>query len=372
MKKILIVFLIFILPFSAFSQQVRIIKICVTSLENNNVQMPKSAYLTTQDTILEKVPFFNNEAVFYLNDKVNENETYLIIKHDINCFYRIKLKNLLLDEGCFQLPKAIISLIEDNTMAEKEIVGFHRSEIKTNYNPTKLWLDFSPEGQMRLNDTIRWFFPTENMLNVGAQKERILNSYYFQNYYNEFGRYPTESELDSLAKNMSISVAEELIGWYSWHLLRLEEKELCNDTQKDVYRFTMVSNDYFYTYEPYSLRIEPRENGTAVMYCMYEKYNECEEKSLFCDIVPFDEETLLNFQNILKEMRFWEAIPTENPNELYKTRKTNILEANINNQYHVIFRGENEDEGMEELRRFLWNLTGLGENKIVHRRQKIE
>lgn len=50
----------------------------------------------------------------------------------------------------------------------------------------------------------------------------------------------------------------------------------------------------------------------------------------------------------------------------------NALEANIDGKYRVIFRGEGEDEDMEELRRFLWDLTGLGENKIVHKRQRIE
>ena len=48
------------------------------------------------------------------------------------------------------------------------------------------------------------------------------------------------------------------------------------------------------------------------------------------------------------------------------------FEANINGQYHVIFRGEGEDPALDELQKFLWSLTGLGENKIVHRSQRIE
>ena len=373
-RKLLWTFLLVLLSsITAVSQQVRVLRIKAIPSKEQHVLNFRSAYLMAQDTILQKVPIFNNEATFYFKNDVDESKTYVVFRQNKECIYRIKLKDLVRNDRCFQLLKTEVSLVKDNTMPEKDSSDFLGNKTKPYYGyEGKLWPDFSPEGQMRLYDTVRWFFPTEIMLNVDVQKERIHNSYYLQNYYDEFGRYPTEQELDTLAKNMSIGTAEELIGWYTWNLLRLKEDELCNGSLKDIYRFTMVSNTYFYTYDPYSMRIEPDENGTAVMYCSYERYDECERKTLYCDIVPLGREDYSRFQNIVKQMQFWEAKPTENPYNLYKTKKTNILEANIDGQYHVIFRGDGEDEGMEELREFLWGLTGLGENKIVHKRQRIE
>lgn len=365
--------LVLLSPITAVSQQVRVMRIKVIPSEEKRVLNYRSVYLMTKDTILQKVPLFNNEATFYFKNDVDENKTYVVLRQNKECIFRIKLKDLIQDGRCFQLLETEVSLVEDNTISEEDSTVFLRNKTKPYYEyERKLWPDFSPEGQMRLYDTVRWFFPTETMLNVDVQKERIHNSYYLQNYHDEFGRYPSEQELDTLAKNMSVGTAEELIGWYTWNLLRLKEDELCNGSLKDIYRFTMVSNTYFYTYEPYSMRIEPNVDGTAIMFCSYERYDECERKTLYCDIVPLGAEDYSRIQNIVKQMRFWEAKPTENPYDLYKTAKTNILEANIDGKYHVIFRGEGEDEGMEELREFLWGLTGLGENKIVHKRQRIE
>ncbi|MBQ8959280.1 MAG: hypothetical protein IJ057_12430 [Bacteroidales bacterium] len=357
-------------PILAFTQSLRIINVEVSSSrwKNNN----NYVYLMTHDTVIRYASPFDGIADFYLDESIKEDETYVVVKQEGDIISRVRFDHLKKQKNV-SLSDLSLTLKKDVMVSGTELDSVNKKLVHTAYEPsTKLWLDFSPEGQMRLYDTVRWFFPTGIMLNIDAQKVRIHNSYYLQNYYNEFGRYPTEQELDTLAKNMSISTAEDLIGWYSWHLLRIKEDELCNGALKDVYRFTMVSNSYFYTYEPYAIRIEPQGKGRWIMYCSYERYDECERKELYCDLVPLDEENLSIFLNIVKQMRFWEAKPTENPNDLYKTKKTNILEANIDGKYHVIFRGEGEDEGMEELREFLWGLTGLGENKIVHRRLRIE
>lgn len=362
----IIVALILLSPLSLLAQHGKMVRIGIEPLDCNWDFVPKNAYLMTQDTIVSKVPVYENRATFYVADGIDDGKTYVVIKENDQQCYRILMKWLAQSVNTVRTAHLKISLLEEIRLAE------HGKWISSDGYHTKLWLDFTPESQMKLQDTIRWFFPTEIMLNVDVQKETIRNGYYIQNYYKEFGRYPTEGELDTLAKSMSLGAAEELIGWYSWHLLRLKENELCNGTLNDIYRFTMISNSNFYKYEPYSIRIVPYKNGTAIMYCSYEKYDECEGKELYCDIVPIGVDDYSRFQNFVKQMRFWEAKPTENPNDLYKTKKTNILEANIEGKYHVIFRGDGEDEGMDELRRFLWDLTGLGENKIVHKRQRIE
>lgn len=357
-------------PIFAYTQTLRIIN--VEANPSKWKSHKNYIYLMTHDTVIGHSSPFNGISDFYLYENIKEDETYVVVKQDGDIVSRVRLDHLK-NKKNVSLSGLTLTLNKDVLISGNELDSMQKKLSRTVYDPgTKLWPDFSPEGQMLFNDTVRWFFPTEIMLNVDVQKERIYNSYYLQNYYDEFGRYPTEQELDTLAKNMSIGTAEDLIGWYTWNLLRLKEDELCNGSLKDIYRFTMVSNTYFYTYDPYSMRIEPDRDGTAVMYCSYERYDECERKTLYCDIVPLGLEDYSRIQNIVKQMRFWEAKPTESPYDLYKTKKTNILEANINGKYHVIFRGDGEDEGMEELREFLWGLTGLGENKIVHKRQRIE
>ncbi len=352
--------------------RIRLVVFEIIPTEESHIRL-LNVFMTKQDTVFSSSMCYEGRASFLLEDQIDK-DVFIAFRLQNNCVYRIGLNGLLMRKT-IETHQFTIHLVTDKYLSNKEVEYYrkHIVGIETEQDQhTKQWIDFSPEGQKRLYDTVRWFFPTEIMLNIDAQKERIHNSYYLQNYYDEFGRYPTEQELDTLAKKMSIGTAEELIGWCTWNLLRLKEDELCNGSLKDVYRFTMVSNSCFYKYEPYSMRIKPFENGTAIMYCSYERYDECERKELYCDLVPLDEENYSRFLNIVKQMRFWEAKPTENPNDLYKTKKTNILEANIDGKYHVIFRGEGEDEGMEELREFLWELTGLGENKIVHKRQRIE
>ncbi len=380
MRKTMLIILLFHIQFGIVAQQnrVRELSIKVLTEDEHSAFIPNAigVYLVNDDSIYSKGFSFDNSGLydFEIEPSIDEHHLYYCIKMENQPVLRVNVLKLHTYNDTLYTPKAIIIPTKNNvktkTYDNTEISCFELPKMSN--TPMKLWLDFSPESQMKLQDTIRWFFPTEIMLNIDAQKEKIRNSYYIQNYYKEFGRYPTEGELDTLAKSMSLGAAEELIGWYSWHLLRLEENELCNNTLKNVYRLTMVSNTFFYKYEPYSIRIEPGVNGTAVLYCSYEKHDEFGGNTLYCDIVPIDNSTYLGFQNILNQMCFWEALPVGAPNELYKVKKTNILEANIDGQYHVIFRGEGEDEGMEKLRRFLWDLTGLGENKIVHRRQRIE
>ena len=328
-------------------------------------------FLTTEDVVLSSSICYEGQVSFLLESQM-DNNVFIAFRLRNNSVYRIALKGLLARKT-IELPQFTLHLVADKYLSDTEAEDYRKHIIDSNDDPpTKLWLDFSTEGQMRLNDTVRWFFPTKTLMNVDAQEGKIKNSCYIENFYNEFGRYPSESELDNLAENMSIGTAEDLIGWYSWHLLRLNEKELYNETTRNVYRFTMVSNKYFYTYEPYSMRIEICKDGGAVLYFAYEIWDECDQHDLYCDIVPLDEDCFVKFIKLFQQLGFWEASYTENPNKLYETEVTYIIEALVNGQYHVMFRGAGEDEALDGLQEFLWELTGLGKNKIIHFRQRIE
>lgn len=160
-----------------------------------------------------------------------------------------------------------------------------------------------------------------------------------------------------------------LSRWFSWQLQRMNEPILCHNYSNDVYRFTWTSLSYFYGYDPYSVRIEVQENGSALLFCSYYDNKDNKKNEAYFDVVTISSQSLEQFLQIMKEVDLRDKTLTrdiENHSVFYS------LEANVNGKYHVIFRSEGEDEGVEELRRFLWDLTGLGENKIVHKRQRIE
>ena len=160
-----------------------------------------------------------------------------------------------------------------------------------------------------------------------------------------------------------------LSRWFSWLLQCLNEPILCNKYPNDVYRFTWTSLSYIYDYDPYSVRIEVQDDGSAVLFCSY-YYNKDNKKNSVC----FDVSTISS-QSFEKFLQMINRIGSRNKTFTTDAESHSVfsaLEANVNGKYHVIFRAEGEDEGMEELRRFLWNLTGFGENKIVHKRQRIE
>ena len=194
--------------------------------------------------------------------------------------------------------------------------------------------------------------------------EKRLNSELFKK---AFGHYPTEKELDSLADIECENDAREIANWINNRLFVLEEPVLSSGNKQQVIRFTWCKNRVIYTYVPYCMRIEPNNQSGALMFVSYILWDACEENLLYHDIIPIDDSTYYKIVDKAKGM-----VSNNNLSVCDQGGANNIFEMYSNGQYHVIFRGDGEDEGMEELREFLWKLTGLGENKIVHRRQRIE
>lgn len=160
-----------------------------------------------------------------------------------------------------------------------------------------------------------------------------------------------------------------LAKWFSWNLQHLNEPVLCHKYPNDVYRFTWTSFSYIYDYDPYSVRIEVQDDGSAILFCSYYYNKDNKKNAVYYDVFAISSQSFEQFLQKINEINLRDTTFTTN---VEGHSVFNSLEANINGKYHVIFRGDGEDEGMEELREFLWGLTGLGENKIVHKRQRIE
>ena len=359
---------ILLLSLHSFSQTSRKLVLSVVPNDKSTVEC-RSLFLMSGEIILLKVPIFENRAIFCLDGEMIDSNTYLAIRNKCKGIERVRL-DYLKGSKSIRMTDVVISLTNDSVCENLEIAKYGKDEFVSSED-MKQWLDFTPENQKLLTDTVRWFFPTELLNDVESHRKYLADSIYLSNYKRDFGRIPTAKEFDSLCRRTAFNTAETLIGWYSWHLLRLQEKELCNGCVNNTYRFTMISNFRYYNYEPCSFRIELRDDGQAVLYCSYEKRN-AYEKELYCDIYPMDEQYMSEFQRLLNKIDFWNACPNDEPASLAEKNINYILEANVNGQYHVIFRGEGEDPALDVLQKFLWNLTGLGENKIVHKRQRIE
>ena len=359
----------FLLPFYSVSQSYRRLTLSIEP-GDKAVKMPSSVYLMSDDKVLFKSLVYENRASFCIDESIKDCDTYIAFRQKHKGIERIRF-DYLKNSKNVSIAGVVLALTNDSIVLDFGLEKHERVKGFVSIEETKLWLDFTPENQRRLSDTVRWFFPTELLYDVESHKKYIADSIYQSNYKRDFGRYPTAKETDSLSRRMAFNTAESIIGWYSWHLSRLQETELCNDYREDIYRFTMVSNFRFYTHEPCSFRIEHSDDGRAVLYCSYEKRNEYETE-LYCDVYPMNEKVFSEFLAILEKDDFWDACPNVEPASLAEKDINYILEANVKGKYHVIFRGEGEDPALDELQRFLWDLTGLGENKIVHRRQRIE
>lgn len=180
--------------------RIRLVVFEIIPTEESHIRL-LNVFMTKQDTVFSSSMCYEGRASFLLEDQIDK-DVFIAFRLQNNCVYRIGLNGLLMRKT-IETHQFTIHLVTDKYLSNKEVEYYrkHIVGIETEQDQhTKQWIDFSPEGQKRLYDTVRWFFPTEIMLNIDAQKERIHNSYYLQNYYDEFGRYPTEQELDTLAK----------------------------------------------------------------------------------------------------------------------------------------------------------------------------
>ncbi|MBR7024083.1 MAG: hypothetical protein IKI09_11555 [Bacteroidales bacterium] len=350
----------------------------------DSIELPvRQVYYVHEGTIVEKQTVHNTkqECVFHPKWKDYE-EDLIMIRQNEATIASVQIKCLLDNEVGLTLPQMKIKLLSTSSHRyENQLIYLKNDSLKLLPHDdnlhSKQWLSrgYSFEELKSHFGYVKWYFPTELFIHPQTQYNRILqDSLYCRRMSRVFGHYPTDRELDSLAHAISKYDAEHFVGFCSFVLMELNEPILHENygMGQNVFRLTWISKEMFYDYEPYSIRLEHTPSDNTIMYVSYQKWNECDEKEMYVNIVSMKKGDYEQFLRLMETTGFYNKTTIWEDEDLFDYSNMLILEANIDGQYHVIFRGDGEDEGMEELREFLWGLTGLGENKIVHRRQRIE
>ena len=366
MKHIIVTIVLLFIGLTSWSQETRIQTFRLYSLDDTPVE--KTVYYCQDDTILHSCSAWSDGTIIMrLDKKLDKSGIYMAIRQDEKTVYRIKLDYF--DEyDSIVLPFVKIKLVEDRLVKVQP-----DNQMKRSYDieDFKIVYRVNPDNHLGF----KRYFPIESLTySYEGYFSLMSDSSYYERFYDVVGRYPTDHDIDSLVLSEMREDAEFYENWCSLNLYELKEPVLFEEDQTNVYRFTwFINNGVHRLYEPYSIRIEPDDGrGDAIMYFCYRYWDYCEESSVFCDIIPIENDVYKLFLQLIGKMNFWEKPSVIDDKDSFGGSYLNILEANIEGKYHVIFRGDGEDAGMEELREFLWGLTGLGENKIVHRRQRIE
>lgn len=321
------------------------------------------SYLNRGETTIEQMVITDGSTCCQIGLEEPVEEYWLVLSKEESCICRVNLARLLRQENGIQTQIATVSVIGDSLVEKPSLIApsFQSFRFFDLYS-------YSKKHHINRYGCLKWYFPTELLLNQDTSYYNYVSQWYNEEkYFRDYGIQPKEGLIDSLRTAQFQFRAECLAGWYSDRLIQLNEPILCNGYPRDVYRYTWSTNAVYCTYDPYCMRIEFDEEENAIMYCSYLRWDDCEGYALYCDIVPLQKSEITELLSLLRRIHQDSAKPL-----LDNGGSNNILESNLNGQYHVIFRGDGEDEGMEELREFLWGLTGLGENKIVHKRQRIE
>lgn len=175
--------------------------------------------------------------------------------------------------------------------------------------------------------------------------------------------------MDSLIDRIAYDEALERTNWCNVRFSILNEPTLHdgNNKNKVLYRFSWSSNKADHLYVPYSFRIELGERANVFMYCSYVLWDECDEDLIYHDVILLDKTSSDSLEMLVTRADFVHSVPLLDGGGL-----SYILEICKEGQYYVVFRGTGEDQSMEVLQQFLWKLSGLKENKIVHRKLHIE
>ncbi len=366
MKNIIVTIVMLLFGLTSLSQETRIQTFRLSSL--NGTSAENTIHYCQNDTILHSCSAWSDGTVIMrLDKKLDKGGIYLAIRQDETTVYRIKL-DYFDEHKSIVLPFVEITLVEDRIVKTQPDIQPKRS---CDIEDFKIMYRVNPDN----HHDFKRYFPIESLTySYEGYFSMMSDSSYYERFYDVVGRYPTDHDIDSLVRSEMKNDSEFYENWCSLNLYELKEPVLFEESQTNVYRFTwFINNGIHRLYEPYSIRIEPNAvRGDAIMYFCYRYWDFCEEFPIFCDIIPIEGDVYRLFMQLIGKVNFWEKPSIIDDKDSFAGSYLNILEANINGQYHVIFRGDGEDEGMEELREFLWGLTGLGENKIVHRRQRIE
>ena len=324
MKNIRLLTVSFVLLFSsAYSQDVKSLTLEIKNLIDGT-EFCGNVYLRTDEGV--SMPFHCTDGcvqLLFRESLIQTNNTFVSIRQDARGIANVNMDCLLSSNAPIKLPKMSV-----------EVKGFRYVPM-----PTEL---------------------SESLMLQPCRSEETKLKPDLQEY---------ESSFPKKVSRTGNGFTKYLAKWFSWNLQHLNEPVLCHKYPNDVYRFTWTSFSYIYDYDPYSVRIEVQDDGSAILFCSYYYNKDNKKNAVYYDVFAISSQSFEQFLQRINEINLRDTTFTTN---VEGHSVFNSIEANINGKYHVIFRGEGEDEGMEELREFLWGLTGLGENKIVHRRQRIE
>lgn len=328
----------------------------------------KPSYLILNDSIYQSRLIVNGEVTYQIDNNLSLKNLFFALSNNEDLVFRINVERLINYGGSISTPMGDFTIISNKLIIKPIETTDH---IKASSVSSFHFLDisnFDKEYQLDRYGYLRWYFPTELLVNQDTAYDGYLSQWYNEErYYHDFGTYPPEGFIDSVKRVRFEERAENLVAWYSEQLILLNEPILCNGYAQEVFRFSWSNNAFFYKYNPYCMRIEPDDNGTAILFCSYNKYDLCEGYQSFCDIIPLDQKTFGLFVKLFEKMNFW------NEKSMLDNGGSNcILEAFKDGHYHVVFRGKNENSVLEEIQGFLWDLLGFDENSIVKIQPKIE
>ena len=361
-----------LLKLNVFSQEnsiwylsIRVLNNVAQSISQDEIDI----YLMSNDSIVEKGWSFDGYGTydFEIDTMYHMQNTCIALKTDESPIYKIKTDDLFHINDTICLRDVMIIPLSSE-IKDRNTPTFLLSEI-----PKPISADSKIIFQISSTNDIFSVFPSEILLEEELRNAVIPDSVLRSFVTADFVRPPTEDELAQKRLELAEYSVGTLINWCSRNICKLNETSIYDAKTEKTYRFTWISTLSPYSYEPYTMRICLNDNGSALLYFSYEGFDICENRRLFCDIILIEKNLLDGFVELVKKLDFANCAKVNRKvDELICSKSISILEANINGHYHVIFRGEGEDPALDELQKFLWSLTGLGENKIVHRKQRIE
>lgn len=333
---------------------------CNKTKESGDIEMPISS--KSLEKFLQMISGINMKDSI-LKDVNESHGVSYILESNIKGRYRVVFRTMGENEKLDELQRFLW-----------ELSGLGENKNLKSPSPlnVKIWTDISSGTLAQSFGEVRHFFPHDVLVEMEATRKEVTDESYRSRFYHGYGRYPTQHETDSLTTLMAKKTADVLENWYSHELLDLNEPVLCSNYPNEVYRLSWNCKTAGYVFDPYSFRIEIGDKGKAVLYCSYRKVDDCDSISVFCDVIPLTDKELLGLRNILENCGFSEKHSVFDIHKLIGEDVNLVFEANVNGQYHIVFRSEGEDEDLDKLQKFLWELSCLGENKILCKKQKLK
>lgn len=366
-KTLLMIFLLFI-PFLLHSQQVMKYTFKITEDEVCQRNQNRFVYFTIMDSVIGKGAISNANGLcsIYQRDDVAKERINVTFRQDETCIGIINLQRLIDYNRPIEFSKMSIELIGIDSVEEVGNIS--------KYDGKPYLRVFTKKEVIAQHGVESWYFPTEKLIFPYEYyfSQIVKDTLFLEDFRLGHGHYPNQQEQDSIVFRISRQSAENDVGWCSENLLELCEPNFSKGYDKDVFRFTWISNYNHYLFDPYSIRIEMDGENTPIMYFSCKMFDLCDNKSIICKVIPMTDSEYQEFLYLVNEYHYWNLPSRVDQGEGDSEFAFSILEGIVNGRYHVIFRDAKRDIGMMKIREFLWSLTGLGENKIVHKRQRIE